>query len=109
MSDPDHTARQDTHKEEQKSRIAADAADGATIRQKLDQSIDPLSTSSEADKIVSIVSGRVASVSGNVDETVAIENKQMDKLEDSWPDGFYNPISKKTLTIQVTQNACEYW
>ncbi|CAM1304978.1 Uncharacterised protein at_DN2344 [Pycnogonum litorale] len=59
MSDPDHAVRQDTHKEEQKSRIAADAADRATIRQKLDRSIDPLSTSNEADKIVNI--GQMAS------------------------------------------------
>ena len=103
MSDPDHEAIQDTHKEEQKSRIAADAVDRATIRQKLDRSIDPLSTSNQADKIVNIVSGRVAPVSVNVDKTVTIGTKQMEEFEGAWPDGFYNPISKKTVTMQVTK------
>ena len=76
MSEPDNAARQDTHKEEQKSRIEADAADRATICQTLDWSIDPLSTSNTADKIVNIVNGRVASVSVNVDKTVAIGNNK---------------------------------
>lgn len=76
---------------------------GQPFVKKLDRSIDPLSTSNEADKIVNIVSGRVAPVSVNVDKTVAIGTKQMEEFEGSWPDGFYNPISKKTVTMQVTK------
>jgi hypothetical protein len=55
--------------EGQKSRIAADAADRATIRETLDRSIDPLSTSNEPDKLVNIVSGRVAPDVVNLDKT----------------------------------------
>jgi hypothetical protein len=73
MSDPDHAARQYTHKKEQKSRIAADAADRATIRETLDRSIDPLSTSNEPDKLVNIVSGRVAPDAVNVNKTRPLE------------------------------------
>jgi hypothetical protein len=48
--------RQDTHTDEHKSRVAADATDRIAIREKLDRSIDPLSTSNEAGKLVNIVS-----------------------------------------------------
>ena len=103
MSDPDHAALQDTHKEEQKSRIVADAADRAAIREKLDRSIDPLSTSNDPEKLVNIVSGRVAPDTVNVDKTLAIGTKQMEDYEGTWPHGFYTPISKKTVTMQVTK------
>ena len=52
---------------------------------------------------MNIVSGRIAPVSVNVDKTVAIGTKQMKEFESAWPDGFYNPISKKTVTMQVTK------
>jgi hypothetical protein len=77
MSDPDHAARQDTHKEVQKSRIAADATDRVAVREKLDRNSDRMSTSNEADTLVNIVSGRVTPDEVNVDQTVDIGTKQI--------------------------------
>lgn len=64
---------------------------------------DRFDVTNEADKIVNIVSGRVAPVSVNVDKTVTIGTKEMEEFEGAWPDGFYNPILKKTVTMQVTK------
>ena len=77
MNDPYHALIQDTHKEDQKSRIATDAGDRPNIRQRVNRSIDPLSTSNEADKRVNVVSGRVAHVPVSVDRTLAIGPNQM--------------------------------
>ena len=57
-SDDEH---QHLHKEEMKARKTADATDRSKIRHKLQESIDPLDASTQADdNIVQIVSGRIA-------------------------------------------------
>ena len=49
MSDHHSVQAQETHKEESKSRIRADAADRKVIREKLEQCINHLAINSEAD------------------------------------------------------------
>ena len=79
-SDHHSVQAQETHKEESKSRIRADAADRKVIREKLEQCINPLAINSEADsqQLVNIVSGRVAPAIVNVDNAVVIGTKQME-------------------------------
>ena len=62
MSDQHSVQTQETHKEELKSRMQADAADIKVIREKLEQCTNPLVINSETDsqQLVNIVSSRVA-------------------------------------------------
>ena len=105
MSGHHSVQAQETHKEESKSRIRADVVDRKVIREKLEQCINPLSINSEADsqQLVNIVSGRVAPAIVNVDNAVDIGTKQMELTEKSWSVGFYGPISKKVITMDVTR------
>ena len=105
MSEEKCTAPQETHKEESKSRMQADTADRSLIREKLEQSIDPLVNNGETDiqQLVNIVSGRVAPVVVNVDNAFEIGTAQMIETENTWPAGFYGPISKKVTTMEVTR------
>ena len=50
MSDHHSVQAQETHKEESKSRIRADATDRKVTREKLEQCINPLAINSETDK-----------------------------------------------------------
>ena len=49
MSDQHSVQKQETHKEESKSRMQADAAERKAIREKLEQCINPLAINSEPD------------------------------------------------------------
>ena len=77
MSDHYSVQAQETHKEDSKSRIRADAADRKVIREKLEQCITLWAINSEADsqQLVNIVSGRVARAIVNVDNAVDIGTK----------------------------------
>ena len=59
MSDQHSVQTQETHKEESKSKMQADAADRKVIQEKLEQCINPLAINSETDsqQLVNIVSG----------------------------------------------------
>ena len=97
MSDQHSVQTQETHNEESKSIMQADAADRKIIREKLEQCINPLVINSETDsqQLVNIVSGRVAPAIVNVDNAVDIGTKQMEVAEKTWPVGFHGPISKR--------------
>ena len=105
MSDQHSVQTQETHKEESKSRMQADAADRKVIREKLEQCINPLAINSETDsqQLVNIFSGRLTPSIVNVDNAVDIGTKQMEVAENTWPVGFYGPISKKVITMDVTR------
>ena len=74
MSDHHSAQAQETHNEELKSRIRADATDRKVIREKLEQCINLLAINSEADsqQIVNIISVRDAPAIVNVDNAVDI-------------------------------------
>ena len=94
MSDQHSVQTQETHKEESKSRMQADAADRNVIREKLEQCITPLAINSETDsqQLVNIVSRRVVPAIVNIDNAVDIGTKQIEVAEKTWPVGFYGHI-----------------
>ena len=98
LSDKEHPTL-DTHKEETKSRLAADKADRNNIRNKLDMFIDPLDPSVHPNEIISISSGRLAKPS--VHKAVHIGMQQLETFESSWPEGFYGKISKVVQKIRM--------
>ena len=62
-----------------------------------------LSFGEDSQQLVNIVSGGVAPAIVNVDNAVDIGTKQMEVAEKTWPVGFYEPISKKVITMDVTR------
>ncbi|XP_046577679.1 uncharacterized protein LOC124285478 [Haliotis rubra] len=70
------------HKEEMKGRISAGSKDHKNIRQKLQESSDPLDVSQlPTDKLLQVVSGRFADSSVNVDKGLAVGQEEMEKFE----------------------------
>ena len=99
MRDETASDSQVTHKEETDARIQSDATDRKNLSDKFELSIDPLSKS-QPSGLVNIVTGQVINHSAiNVDNAVELGKTQMQSFEQSWPDGFHNPISKVVNTI----------
>ena len=101
-SDDQH---QHLHKEEMKARMASDAVDRKKIREKLQDSIDPLDPSSHSHgDLVHVVSGRITTdPTVNVHESVSIGTEMMKQYESTWPDGFHDTLSKKVHTLAITK------
>ena len=74
MCDKDVSPLSPHHKEEMKSRIAADARDRLLITKKLSLCIDPLKSVSVTDCLINIVRGKLAPVTVNVDNAILLEN-----------------------------------
>ena len=99
MRDEKVSECQITHKEETNAKIKSDATDRRNLSEKLELSIDPLS-SSQHSGLVNIVTGEVIIQPAiNVDMALELGKTQMESFGQSWPDGFYNPISKVVNTI----------
>ena len=62
-----------------------------------------INSETDSQQLVNIFSGRVAPAIVNVDNAVDIGTKQMEVAEKTWPVGFYGPISKKIITIDVNR------
>lgn len=100
LSDPDEQTTVTTHKEEGPSRIQTDAIDREKIRDKLTTCIDPLNSDSHHPGVlVNIVTGRVASPTVNIDESVKLGKHLMKSYEDGWPESFHKPLAKPTVTM----------
>ena len=84
--------------------MTADATYRSKIRHKLQESIDPLDSSTRSDgNIVQIVSGRITTLAiVNVHEAVAIGTEMMKHYESTWPGGFRDALPKKVHTIAIT-------
>ena len=95
---------QHLHKDDMKARMTADATDRSKIRHKLQESIDPLDSSTYSDgNIVQIVSGRITTHTiVNVHEAVAIGTETMKHYESTWPGGFRDTLPKKVSTMAIT-------
>lgn len=76
------------HKKEMKARMASDAVDHKKIREKLQDSIDPLDPSSHSHgDLVHVVSSRITTdPTVNVHESVSIGTEMMKQYESTWPD-----------------------
>jgi hypothetical protein len=104
MRDEKSSECQIIHKDESDVRIKSDATDRRNLYEKLELSIDPLS-SNQNSGLVNFVTGQVISQPAiNVDNALKSGKTQMESFEQSWPDGFYNPISKVVNTIGTLCN-----
>ncbi len=103
LGDRRHT--EESHKEEQKSRIASDAEDRTGLRRKLDLCIDPLDPEkhSQSDHIVNISSGCISPDTVNVHHALEMGQTLMQKFEDGWGPGFYGTIHKPVQTMSLTK------
>ena len=91
------------HKEEASGRIQLDAKDRSAIQSALEMHIDPLDPVQHDGNIINIISGRVGPPSLNVHNAVAIGTAQMQEFENAWPEGFYNVISQRVITMAATK------
>ena len=92
-----------THKEEMNSRIKSDNLDREKIRLKLQTSIDPFATTNHPSNVVNIVTGQIAPENVNVDQSVLIGEQLRKEYESSWPEGFYQVIPRRVITMSVTK------
>ena len=101
-SDDEH---QHLHKEEPKARMTADATDRSKIRHKLQESIDPLDSSTHSDgNIVQSVSGKRANdPTVNIHEAVAVGTDMVKLYESTWSGGFHDTLPKKVRTTAITK------
>ena len=88
-----------THKEEAKARIAEDKRGRDGIRQNLDTCIKPLDSAAHPSGIVNVVSGQIGSTEVNVDNAVTIGTEQMKVVESRLPQGLYETITKKVVSM----------
>ena len=68
-------------------------------RQKLDTCIDPLDSAAYPSGIVNVVSDQIGSTEVNVHNAVTIRTKQMKVFESRLPQGLYETITKKVVTM----------
>lgn len=89
-----------SHKEEAQGRMKKDSEDRLSLRETLRSCIDPLDPETHPEeKLLNIVTGHLAPEYVNVWDAVSIGKKQMETFEKSWPEGFYNPLSKEVFTF----------
>lgn len=100
MGDDDEEDIKDKHKEEFPGRINKDAEDRRAIQHALVNYINPLDPNSHVNgSLLNIVTGKIATPDVNVDQAVEIGTNMLIEFEDSWPEGFVAPISKKIVTL----------
>ena len=96
-----HTQNQvmTTHKEEGRARIFEDNKDRQQIRDAIDACIHPLQSDTHPSCVVNIFNGQISPPEVNVQNAVEIRTGQMKYFESSLPEGFYQTISKKVVTM----------
>ena len=88
------------HKEELKSRIAADEVDRIKLRNMLNTCVHPLAYADHnPEELINIFSGQISSDKVNVPRAIEIGRNEMITFDESWPDGFRETISKKVVTM----------
>ena len=91
---------QTTHKEEAESRINQDGHDRQSLRVALESRIDPMDpVTHAAGCLINISNGQIAQPNFNVDRALEIGREQLKQFEASWPDGYYNTLSKQVVTF----------
>ena len=87
------------HKDEAKAGIVEYKRDREEIRQKLDTCINPLDSSAHPSGVVNVVSGQIGSTEVNVHNAVTIGTEQIKVFESRLPQGLYETITKKVVTM----------
>ena len=97
-----------THKEEAQGRMKMDLEDRLSLRDTLHGCIDPLDPETHPEgKLINIVTGHIAPDYINVWDAVSIGQNQMDAFEKSWPEGFYDTLSKEVSTFATKKKQVE--
>ena len=92
------------HKEELKSRIAADEVDRIKLRNMLNTCVRPLAYADHnPEELINIFSGQIPSDKVNVSCAIEIGRNEMITFEESWHDGFHETISKKVVTMNESK------
>ena len=92
-----------THKEEAQASITEYKRDRAGIRQKLDTCINTLDSAAHPSGVVNVVSGQICSTEVNVHNAVIIGIEQMEVFESRLPQGLYETITKKVVTVDYAR------
>ena len=91
---------QTTHKEEAESRINRNGHDRQSLRAALESRIDPMDpVTHAAGCLINISNDQIAQPNFNADRALEIGREQMKQFEASYPDGFYNTLSKQVVTF----------
>ena len=89
-----------THKEESTERMMKDALDRISLHQTLEGCVDPLDLQTHLEgKLMNICTGQIAYPDVNVEQAVSIGTSQLQEFEKSWPEGFYERLSKQVITF----------
>ena len=88
-----------THNEEPKARIAEDKRDQDGIRQNINTCSNPLDSAAHPSGIVNVVTGQIGSTEVNVHNAVTIGTEQMKVFESRLPQGLYETITKRIVTM----------
>ena len=91
------------HKEENPSRINSDAADRVKIRNNFTTCLDPLSIEENPEFIINIHTGKLSAKEVNVDKCVSLGAEIVNHFINNLPDGFYQTLSKKVVTMKSLQ------
>ena len=108
MTEENNTPKQ-VHKEESKGRIKTDAQDRQSLLITLQGCIDSMDPDSHVDgALLNIVTGAVAPQNVNVDRAMTFGQEQMEALESSWFEGFYNTIRQQVVTFPGNRKAIKF-
>ena len=109
MRDKEGLLARTYHKEEMPSGIKADAHERNALHEKLELVIDPLDPEQHKDGLLNAVTGKVVNhPSVNVNNAIMLGGKQMEKFEESWPDGFHDTIPKTVATMSITRKTSKW-
>ena len=90
-----------THKESA-SRMVRDGSDHQSLRTALESRLDPMNpVTNVAGSLLNISSGQLTQPNVNVDKALDIGTRQLTQFEASWPEGFYNSLSKQVVTFST--------
>ena len=100
------TEEDSTTKLVHKGRIKTDVQDRLSLHVTLQECIDPMGPDSHPDgALLNVVTGAVAPQDVNIDRAVTLGQEQMEALESSWPEGFYNTIKRQVVTFSGNRKA----
>ena len=68
--------------------------------------IDPFDTESHITEIVNIHTGKLSNKDINVDKCVEIGSEQVKKFHQTFPEGFYYPLSKQVYPSEKRSSKC---
>ena len=88
--------------QESASHMVRDGSDRQSLRTAQESRIDPMNPVTHvAGSLLNISSGQLAQPNVNVDKALDIGTRQLTQFEASWPEGFYNSLSKQVVTFST--------